>query len=121
MPDIRRCFFKLALIVLSLCWVSLGAAQSKPSLSSSDRDAIRAIHESYRRAWLAGDAQGVRNTFTDDAVLLPHHGVQPVVGMEAIKQFWESRIKIGARDHEKDASLLARRTPVRAEGCSQVA
>jgi len=51
-------------------------------------DALRAVHESYRRAWLANDAEGVLRVFTPDAVLLPHHGLPPVVGLEAIRAFW---------------------------------
>jgi ketosteroid isomerase-like protein len=84
----RNVFLALVAVALLLGWSSLGANTPKPILSSSDRDAIRAVHERYRRAWLANDAQAVRNTFTEDAVLLPHHGVPPVVGIEAINQFW---------------------------------
>jgi uncharacterized protein (TIGR02246 family) len=57
-------------------------------LGSADIDAIRATTETYRRAWLAGDAEGVLGTFTEDAVLLPHHGDPPITGKEAIRNYW---------------------------------
>jgi uncharacterized protein (TIGR02246 family) len=58
------------------------------SLSMNDRKEIQAVLEHFRTGWLAGDADVVRSTFTRDAVLLPHHGVAPVVGSAAINQFW---------------------------------
>jgi len=39
--------------------------------------------------------------YTKDAVLY-FQGAAPVTGPEAIKQFWESRIKLGIRDHTFD-------------------
>lgn len=56
--------------------------------ADGDARAIRAVHEAYRRAWLANDAEGVMRLFAPEAVLLPHHGVPPVVGSEAIRAFW---------------------------------
>ncbi|MGH9712615.1 MAG: YybH family protein [Candidatus Acidiferrales bacterium] len=79
----------LALIFVFV-FVFGASANSKRAntLSASDTAAVRAVLEHYRTAWLAGDADGVRSTFTQDAVLLPHHGVPPVVGMAAINEFW---------------------------------
>ncbi len=57
-------------------------------LTAADRETIRQVKESYRTAWLAGDAESVRNLFTKDAVLMPHHGVPAVVGLKAINDFW---------------------------------
>jgi len=39
--------------------------------------------------------------YTKDSVLF-FQGAPPVTGPEAIKQFWESRIKLGVRDHTFD-------------------
>jgi ketosteroid isomerase-like protein len=39
--------------------------------------------------------------YTKDSMLF-FQSAAPVTGPEAIKQFWESRIKIGARDHTFD-------------------
>ena len=49
---------------------------------------LRAVNDSYRHAWLAGDSAAVLRLFTPGAVLLPHHGDPPVLGIEAIRAFW---------------------------------
>ena len=49
---------------------------------------LRAVNEAYRVAWLAGDSAAVLRLFAPDAVLLPHHGDPPVVGLPAIRAFW---------------------------------
>jgi uncharacterized protein (TIGR02246 family) len=46
------------------------------------------VNEAYRAAWLAGDSAAVLRLFAPDAVLLPHHGDPPVVGLSAIGAFW---------------------------------
>jgi uncharacterized protein (TIGR02246 family) len=56
--------------------------------SSGKVDGLRAVNEAYRTAWLAGDSSGVLRLFARDAVLLPHHGDPPVVGLAAIRRFW---------------------------------
>jgi uncharacterized protein (TIGR02246 family) len=58
------------------------------TLTLQDREAIQRIKAEYKRAWLAGDADGVKRLFTKDAVLMPHHGVPAQVGMKAINDFW---------------------------------
>ena len=82
----------IAVVLLGvLTLLSVGVmpvAATEPPLSGSDRSAIEAVLEQFRRGWLAGDADAVRNTFTSDAVLMPHHGLDPVVGMAAINEFW---------------------------------
>jgi uncharacterized protein (TIGR02246 family) len=58
-------------------------------LSSGDIAAIRELSEAYTGAWLADDSASVLATFTDDAVLMPHHGAPVVEGLDAIRrQFW---------------------------------
>lgn len=66
----------------------LGATDRHETLSGSDVAGIRADLERYRTGWLAGDADAVRKTFAKEAVLMPHHGLAPVVGMAAINEFW---------------------------------
>ena len=66
-----------------------GRAQAAPeALPRRDIDAIRAVIEAYRAAWLHGDARGVLDTLTPDAVLLPAHGAAPIVGAAAITNYW---------------------------------
>jgi len=57
-------------------------------LTPNDENAIKATIEAYRTAWLANDAKGVLQTFTDDAVLMPAHGTPAVVGIRAIEKYW---------------------------------
>jgi uncharacterized protein (TIGR02246 family) len=79
-----------ALAVLFLVWVPRvcrGTDQGLP-LSPRDEARLHAVLEKYRTGWLSGNADKVRSSFTEDAVLMPHHGLPPVVGMAAINEFW---------------------------------
>jgi len=65
-----------------------GGAECTGALSARDIQAIRAVIEAYRTAWLRGDAKGVIDTFTPDAVLLPAHGAPWAAGTAAITNYW---------------------------------
>jgi uncharacterized protein (TIGR02246 family) len=78
----------IAILILTFASESLANSDKNNSLAASDAAAIRSVLERYRTGWLAGDAGAVRSAFTEDAVLLPHHGVPPVIGMAAINEFW---------------------------------
>jgi uncharacterized protein (TIGR02246 family) len=54
----------------------------------ADPALVRDVLEHYRTSWLKNDPDGVRACFTQDAVLMPHHGLEPIVGMKAINDFW---------------------------------
>jgi len=58
------------------------------SFSRDDQIAVQAVFEHFRNGWLSGSADAVLSTFAIDAVLMPHHGVPPVVGISAINEFW---------------------------------
>jgi hypothetical protein len=58
--------------------------------SAADTRGVRAVNEAYRVAWLAGDSAAVLRLLAPDAVLLPHLGDPPVVGLAAIRDFWWS-------------------------------
>ncbi len=86
-------FVFLALVLTLLSATSenrLAASGCSATLSEEDSAAVRAVIETYRTSWLADNAEGVLKTFTQDAVLLPHHGGTPVVGRQALKDFWWS-------------------------------
>jgi uncharacterized protein (TIGR02246 family) len=70
--------------------LALGAACAHGGARSADADvqALRTVNDAYRRAWLANDSEGVMRLFAPDAVLMPHHGLQPVVRAEQIRAFW---------------------------------
>ncbi len=61
-----------------------------PVLADEDHDAaaLRALDQAYANAWMNGDADGVMALFTEDATLVPHHGVAPVKGRDAIRKNW---------------------------------
>src|SRR5215470_6328728 len=83
-PNFRLYMASLPLLVAALAIT----ASAKECLLETDREAVRGVHEAYRKAWLANDGEAVRLNFTEDAVLLPHHGLAPVEGMAAIQRFW---------------------------------
>jgi uncharacterized protein (TIGR02246 family) len=56
--------------------------------TGEDASEIRMVVEAYRAAWLRGDAESIMKTLTDDAVLLPAHGARPIVGRDAIREYW---------------------------------
>jgi uncharacterized protein (TIGR02246 family) len=66
----------------------LAAEGCGEKLAPSDAAKIEAVHQAYSKAWLQNDEAGVLKLFTDDAVIMPHHGDEPRVGKAAIKAFW---------------------------------
>ena len=87
-PSVFSRTFSLATLFAALVPNASPYTDPSRSLPPSDVAAIRAVLERYRMGWLAGNPDTVRNCFTQDAVLLPHHGVLPVVGTAAINEFW---------------------------------
>jgi uncharacterized protein (TIGR02246 family) len=83
-PASRTCL--AAAVVLTMACAHGGPARPP----EDETRALREVHEAYRRAWLASDTEGVMRLFAADAVLMPHHGLAPVVGPEAIRAFWFS-------------------------------
>ena len=49
---------------------------------------IASVIDRYIDAWRRGDADGVMRLFARDAVLMPHDGIEPRIGHEAIRAFW---------------------------------
>jgi len=77
----------IAAVVSLALWSGVLPAQT-PALSAADRQAIAEQMEAYRKAWLDGDAPRILALFAEDAVFMPHHGLDPVVGREALRAFW---------------------------------
>jgi len=75
-------------VCLSLVMATAVRGSPPVSLAAADTERIKLVLEKYRTAWLANDADAVRATLTKDAVLLPHHGLNPIVGVTAINEFW---------------------------------
>lgn len=74
-----------ALIAIILPVVASG--DCKP-LAEAERSAIEQVLDTYVAEWLEGDPNGVMATIASDAVLIPHHGLAPVIGEKAIRAWW---------------------------------
>jgi uncharacterized protein (TIGR02246 family) len=79
-----RCVRRLPVLMM------LMACQPDPDGQDrgAELDRLKAVNNAYRTAWLAGDSAAVLRLFAPDAVLLPHHGGPPIVGLDAIRTFW---------------------------------
>lgn len=65
------------------------------------RPAMEAANAQFLTAFNTPNPSAFVPLYTSDSVLF-FQGAPPVTGPEAIKQFWESRIKLGIRDHTFD-------------------
>jgi ketosteroid isomerase-like protein len=65
------------------------------------RPAMETANTQFLAAFNTPNPAGFLSLYTPDSILM-FQGAPPVTGPEAIKQFWESRIKLGARDHTFD-------------------
>lgn len=87
-------FAKLLTATL-LCGIALTSCQRQPAplapdepLSEQDRTALLEAVNSLANAWLARDKERILSHYTTDAVLIPHHGEEPSVGIKAIERYW---------------------------------
>jgi uncharacterized protein (TIGR02246 family) len=60
-----------------------GAAAPHP-----DENELRHVVERYTAGWLSGDSAAVMGALAPDAVFTPHHGLMPLEGDSAIRQWW---------------------------------
>ena len=76
-------------LILSLAFIVgfATAIQAQSSLSAKDAEAVKAVQETYRAAWLKNDEKTVLSLFTDDATLYPNGG-KPVKGKTEVTKFW---------------------------------
>ena len=59
------------------------------SFTEKDKELIKLIPNAYANGFLKEDRDAILGLFSEDAVLIPHHGVSPVIGLESIKEhFW---------------------------------
>lgn len=80
--------FAQTVAILSLLLATPFPGAAAKNLTAGDIAKIRDVHKRYETTWLNGDADGVRSLFTDDCVLLPHHGGRPRVGKKELDEFW---------------------------------
>jgi uncharacterized protein (TIGR02246 family) len=63
------------------------SARSQNNLTAKDIEAIKAVEEMYRAAWLKNDEKTILSLFTEDATLYPN-GNQPIKSKAEIRKFW---------------------------------
>lgn len=92
----RKVPFVLAIVAI-LPLLVLGkiarADDIRPAMESANAQFLAAFNTPNPSAFLP--------LYTTDSILF-FQGAPPITGPEAIKQFWESRIKLGAREHTFD-------------------
>ena len=76
----------LRLSILLLLFPALAAAGG--NLSTGDMAKIKEVHKKYEEMWLKGNADGVRELFTEDSVLLPPHSDSPRIGRKGMNEYW---------------------------------
>jgi uncharacterized protein (TIGR02246 family) len=84
-------------IVAILSLLALG----KAAVADDIRPAMEVVNAQFLAAFNTPNPSGFLPLYTQDSVLF-FQGAAPVTGPEAIAQFWESRIKLGVRDHTFD-------------------
>lgn len=64
----------------------------KTALTAGDREALRALDQSYAKAWLKHGSQAQSEAllalFAPDAEIYPAGGVEPLSGTEDLRGFW---------------------------------
>jgi uncharacterized protein (TIGR02246 family) len=76
-------------------------APGKVARAEDIRPAMETANAKFLAAFNTPNPSAFLALYTKDSVLF-FQGAPPVTGPEAIKQFWESRIKLGVRDHTFD-------------------
>jgi ketosteroid isomerase-like protein len=94
--EMRRTPLALALAAILPLWVF-----GKSASADDIRPAMEAANAQFLAAFNTPNPPAFLPLYTADAILF-FQGAAPVTGPEAIKQFWESRIKMGVRDHTFD-------------------
>ena len=77
-----------ALALLSGLLLAPSPASAGEPITPTAEMAIRNLVKSYTESWKLGLRRSILKHLADDAVLMPHHGVAPVEGKEAIDRFW---------------------------------
>jgi ketosteroid isomerase-like protein len=73
----------------------------RAAVADDIRPAMETANAQFLAAFNTPNPSAFLPLYTKDSVLY-FQGAAPVAGPEAIKRFWESRIKLGVRDHTFD-------------------
>lgn len=80
--------FGAVLLVGATAFVS--CSTNRPNeFSETDRLEVEKLDQDYAAAWASADAEkNVMELFVPDAIMMPHHGDEPVKGHKAIREFF---------------------------------
>ncbi|MGI9517175.1 MAG: YybH family protein [Pirellulaceae bacterium] len=78
----------LSLTSLITLAIFSGVATLANAQQTDDERALVQLDQAYAAKWKEGDGSGVMELFTEDATLVPHHGVSPIKGHAAINGYW---------------------------------
>lgn len=77
----------LPLLLAALAALAATPAPAAP-LSEEDVRALNRLQQSYVEGWLRNDREAVMGVMAPEAVFIPHDGVMPHIGRDAIAEFW---------------------------------
>jgi uncharacterized protein (TIGR02246 family) len=75
-------------LLLGLLTVALPCSAFAAPFTKADDATLRAMSAKYVEGWLKNDRQAVMSVMAKDSVFIPHDGVKPRVGYDAIDAFW---------------------------------
>jgi len=79
----RNVVVVFAALIVTACHEPVAAP-----LSKSDRAAVTDLPRRFTSGWLHNSSKEVMALFAPEAVFIPHDGVSPHVGRQAIEDFW---------------------------------
>ena len=77
-----------SLILIAAAAVASASAASAKPLSPPERAAVEALPRQLTEGWLRNDREKVMGLFAPQAVFIPHDGVAPKIGWQALDRFW---------------------------------
>ncbi len=94
------------LVFFSACGQNGEQSPQESPLTEEDKLAIMEKVNSLTNAWLAGDKDRIIFHYTWDAVLIPHHGEEQIVGRDAIERYWFNPLYAPPKVHRMDNNVL---------------
>ena len=96
----------ISLAFLSACGQQPNGNAPEAALTEADKLAIIEKCNSLANAWLAGDKNRILYHYTWDAVLIPHHGEEQIVGRDAINRYWFNPLYSPPKVNRMDNNVL---------------
>lgn len=101
-------------IVLLLCFVPLACISAPSQTPKEVRSVIELDNSNAGRWYASGDVDSVASLFAVDAWQMPQNS-PPLVGREAIRQFWTQAMKFGKWDFALQTQTVSVSGPIAVE------